>query len=199
LRVRPSVRRLRARHKRRLRAADPRPESHAMTRRDRAPDWTAEQQAPIADGLTAWELWRALGANGPPWIGAAYRLRDLLARPFGAAPISGHARTPDDAPPPRAGDRVQFFTVDSIADDRLTLKVEDSHLDVLTHVRVVHDGPGRALAQVGSEVWIWNTVGRLYMVPTGPGHRLLVGGMLKRLARARPAPCGAAPARASAR
>ena len=121
-----------------------------MPARNRPPDWTAEQQASVAvgpHGLTAWQLWRALNRAGPGWLSAAYRLRDLLARPFGVAPIAGHGRTGAEAPPPRPGDKVQFFTVDSITDADMTLRVSDAHLDVLTHIRVRPDGAGRALAQ----------------------------------------------------
>lgn len=173
--------------------------THAR-RQARPPDWTAEQHADIAGEMTAWEAWRALNARPPIWLAAAYRLRDLLTRPFGVAPIAGHGGGAPDALPPRPGDTVQFFTVDAIGPDLVTLSVEDGHLDVLTHIRVLPAGPasaksGRMRVEVGSQVWTWNRVGRVYMMPTGIGHRLLVAGMLKRLARDMPPPCGAASAR----
>jgi hypothetical protein len=163
----------------------------AMTvaaRAARVPDWTAEQSAHIAPGLTAWDLRQALMTRPPRLMSAPYTLR------------SRSAGTPCAAARPRRpgiGDRVQFFTVTAIAPHAMTLAVEDGHLDALSHLRVVPDGPGRDRADLGSEVWIWNRVGRLYMLPVGPGNRLLVRAMLRVWRRSARPPRASGPLRRS--
>lgn len=82
----------------------------------------------------------------------------------------------------------------------MTLSVEDGHLNMLPHIRTLPAGPantksGSMRVETGSQIWTWKRVGRVYMIVTRIGHRLLVAGMLNRLARDMPPPCGAASAR----
>ena len=155
----------------------------ASARAARAPDWTHETGADLPERLDAWTLWLRLNEAAPGWMAPAMRIRDAISARFGVRRIADDQPGPEpDRPRPAPGERVGFFTVHDISDERLTLLVEDGHLDVLTHIRAL-PAPSGTRAEIGSEVWTWNLVGRLYMIPTGPGHRLLVGAMLRRLAR----------------
>jgi len=131
---------------------------------------------PVA--MTALEAWNRLIGGRMPLMSAAMRLRDAVCRPFGIAPIGGFrsGRRPETV---RAGSRLDFFTVEDVADDRLVLTVRDHHLDVMNAVTIAD----RRLT-VTTSVVVHNALGRLYMLPVGPAHRLIARVLMARFARA---------------
>ncbi|BBE71852.1 DUF2867 domain-containing protein [Oharaeibacter diazotrophicus] len=130
---------------------------------------------PVA--MTALGAWNRMIGGRMPLVSAAMRLRDAVCRPFGIAPIGGFRsdRRPDVV---RPGDRLDFFTVEDVADDRLVLTVRDHHLDVMNAVTIVD----RRLT-VTTSVVVHNALGRLYMLPVGPAHRLIARVLMARFAR----------------
>lgn len=131
---------------------------------------------PVA--MTALEAWNRMIGGRMPLMSAAMRLRDAVCRPFGIAPIRGFRSGPRPDVV-RAGDRLDFFTVEDVADDRLVLAVRDRHLDVVNAVTIAD----RRLT-VTTSVVVHNTLGRLYMLPVGPAHRLIARVLTARFARA---------------
>ena len=78
----------------------------------------------------------------------------------------------------QAGDYLDFFLVEHSAPEVLVLTERDRHLDVMTCVSMAD----RVLT-ITSSVVTHNTFGRLYMLPVGPAHKLIVNNYLKRLKR----------------
>ncbi|MES2435017.1 MAG: DUF2867 domain-containing protein [Pseudomonadota bacterium] len=76
------------------------------------------------------------------------------------------------------GDHLDFFLIEHIDDQTLSLTARDRHLDVMTCVTVI----GCKLAITASVV-THNWFGRAYMIPVAPAHRLIVWAMLRRLRR----------------
>lgn len=147
-----------------------------------APSWTCRQEARLPGAYLSWELWAALFGAAPGWMRPAMAIRDACCAPFGIAPIA--REIPDAAPRrPEPGETLGFFTVETVAPGRMTLIIRDRHLDVRTIVETRPSPEGGTQAAIGSEVFTHNALGRLYMIPTAPGHRALVRGMLRRLAR----------------
>ena len=71
---------------------------------------------------------------------------------------------------------LDFFLVEHVSDDVLSLSERDTHLDVLTCISV----SGHELT-ITSSVQIHNTFGRLYMLPVAPAHKLIVRSFPRRL------------------
>lgn len=78
----------------------------------------------------------------------------------------------------QVGDRLDFFLVERSAPDMLVLTERDRHLDVMACLSIAD----RVLT-ITSSVVTHNTYGRLYMLPVGPAHKLIVNSHLKRLKR----------------
>lgn len=124
--------------------------------------------------VTALEAWRRLMAQPMPVMRLAFKLRDALVAPFGVKQIRGFSGTCPDSV--SAGDMLDFFLVEEVSDTRLVLTERDRHLDVMTCI-TVHE---REVA-ITSSVKTHNWLGRIYMIPVAPIHKLIVSRQLKRL------------------
>ena len=115
-------------------------------------------------------------AGQGPLMRLAFRTRDGISSLFGVKRIGGFSGTRREAV--QAGDYLDFFLVEHSAPEVLVLTERDRHLDVMTCVSMAD----RVLT-ITSSVVTHNTFGRLYMLPVGPAHKLIVNSYLKRLKR----------------
>jgi hypothetical protein len=126
-----------------------------------------------AAALDAREACSRMVLHGPHWIDALVRLRNILVTPFGLK-TSG-----EGAPAP--GGMIGLFPVVSETPGRLVAGFDDYHLDF----RVVIDVAGEASArQVTSTTLVrtHNRLGRTYLTLIMPFHKLVVRGMMERIA-----------------
>jgi Protein of unknown function (DUF2867) len=130
----------------------------------------------LPHAVTALEAWRLVMARPLPGMKLAFRIRDAISARFGVARIGGFSGAA--VVNPQVGERLDFFTVEAIRDDLLTLTARDTHLDVMICVTVA----GAEFA-ITASVIPHNWFGRLYMIPVGPAHRLIVWAMLRHLRR----------------
>lgn len=142
------------------------------------PDWLAVDSRPLPRPMTAYAAWQALLARPLPGLGLAMRLRDAVAARFRLERLNSDldpakGRWPAD---PKIGDRLDFFTIERVTPEVLTLAARDRHLDTITCITTT-DG---RLGVTSSVVW-HNALGRAYMLPVGLSHRLIVRLMLARL------------------
>jgi len=140
-------------------------------------------EAELTDGLlTPVQIAsRALGAT-PAWVEGLLALRDAIVRPLGIKTVGrlGSVAKRSDRPP-AVGDRLSIFRIESLDDQELVLFIDDSHLDV----RISFLKRPRTLKPtyvVCSLVQTHNLLGRIYMIPVAPFHRLLVAMMMRRVA-----------------
>jgi len=140
-------------------------------------DYHAVQRVTLARRLDPVEAWNRIMADPLPGLKLAFRLRDAISARFGVARIGGFSGRPMG--PPRPGDRMDFFLVEGVGPDELVLTARDRHLDVMITVETA----GRDLS-ITASVITHNRFGRVYMLPVGPAHRLIVSWMLARLRRA---------------
>jgi len=124
--------------------------------------------------MTALEAWNLAMLRPLPGLQAAMRLRDKISGLFGVPPIHGFSHRQVRRLSP--GDKLDFFLVEEVADPLLVLTVRDSHLDVMTTV-TTYD----RRFTITSSVVTHNAFGRIYMVPVGPAHRLIVWFTMYRL------------------
>ncbi|WP_409281922.1 DUF2867 domain-containing protein [Pseudomonas putida] len=129
----------------------------------------------LTDPMTALQAYCAMTSDVPGWLARAFRIRDFISRRFNVADIHGFTRG-DQMHVPAVGERLDFFTVETISDQQLVLTSRDTHLAVM----VCMDVYGQSLS-VTTSVLCLNTFGRLYMLPVGMVHGLIVRKMLEKL------------------
>jgi hypothetical protein len=144
----------------------------------RANYWDAYTVEAAGHAPSALHAYLAFAAQTPKWIDFLMAIRNAAVRLLGLKDVGNLA----DVPPPSAastlkpGDRVGIFTIRSVCDDEAVLEIIDSHLDVVLSV-YRHDGMPQRLT-VSTLVFYHNGVGRLYMLPVAPMHRLVVRSIL---------------------
>lgn len=123
-------------------------------------------------------------AATPPWVDRLMGLRNRVVARFGLKHL-GHLGAVDlrSAPlPERPGDRVGIFTLRSRSDDEVLVEDDDKHLRVvLSLVRLAPEGEKPARVVLTTVVHIHNTLGRLYMLPVAPMHKLIAPAVLGRI------------------
>ena len=132
---------------------------------------------PDAPVLTALQAWTLAMSKPLPFLKTAFKIRDAIAARFGVKRIDGFSDTP--VTHVEAGDKLDFFLVEGITPHRLTLTERDTHLDVMTCVTTQG---GRVT--ITSSVLTHNWLGKAYMWPVAPAHKLIVTLTLARLKRA---------------
>lgn len=141
-------------------------------------------------GLSALEQFlKALSAT-PPWIDRLMALRNHAVAALGLKDLGTLSRL-DPAKPAsayRPGDRVGIFTLIANNADEALFGDRDKHLDVTlsAHRAAAPDG-GPVLLTVTTVVHVHNWLGRLYMLPVTPMHRLIAPSVLKAVGRPRAA------------
>lgn len=139
-------------------------------------DFHDAQHLHLPQAMNPLEAWDRLMADPLPGLATAMRLRDVIAGWFGVPPIRGFSR--ERKGNPAVGDKLDFFLIERLSEREMVLTVRDSHLDVMTSV-TTHN---RCLT-ITSSVVTHNWFGRLYMVPVGPAHRVIVWSQLRRLGK----------------
>ncbi|WP_291728464.1 DUF2867 domain-containing protein [Leisingera sp. F5] len=139
-------------------------------------DFLDTQSVVLPAPVTPLEAWNIMHAKPLPGMKLAFRLRDAISACFGVKRIGGISRTPKAAV--QTGDQLDFFLVEALSDEVMTLTVRDRHLDVMTCV-----SSSSGVLSVTSSVKTHNLFGRIYMIPVRPAHKLIVALSLKRLRR----------------
>jgi hypothetical protein len=126
---------------------------------------------------SALELYLRVARQTPGWVNWLMDLRNRLAGLVGLKNLGAlngaSARKP--ASDYRVGDRVGIFDVRYLTPDEVILGDTDKHLKVEVSVCKT-DGA----LNVSTVVHLHNLLGRLYMVPVAPLHKVIVRSMLRR-------------------
>jgi hypothetical protein len=122
-------------------------------------------------------------ANTPSWVNSLMSLRNKLAQLAGLKNLGGFEEfnfsKPDSAY--RPGDRVGIFTLISNSPGEALLGDSDKHLDVILSVcKQRPHADGEASVAVTTVVHVHNLLGRLYMLPVTPLHKLIAPAVLSR-------------------
>lgn len=125
-----------------------------------------------ATAVNAREACTRMVLNGPRWVDALLRLRNILVRPFGLK-TSG-----EGAPAP--GGLIGLFPVLSETPERLVAGFDDSHLDFRIVVDVSGNGASRQVTST-TLVRTHNLLGRTYLTLIMPFHKLVVRNMMGRI------------------
>ncbi|EDP65377.1 hypothetical protein BAL199_11991 [alpha proteobacterium BAL199] len=117
----------------------------------------------------------------PAWVRAALVVRDIAVAPFGLKTTLNLRYATASQPQAGVGSFINFFRVQSIADNEILLGEDDRHLDFRISIRRSGDSPERL--SLATWVRTHNTLGRLYLRLITPGHVLIVTSRLRALAR----------------
>jgi hypothetical protein len=125
-----------------------------------------------------------LMAATPAWIDRLMGLRNRLVQYWGLKDLGRLTRIDLQRPDAdyHPDDRVGIFTLVSQAPDEVLLVDRDRHLDVyLALNRLPLTAEGRRPLVLSCVVHPHNRLGRLYMLPVAPFHRLIAPRMLARI------------------
>ena len=110
----------------------------------------------------------------PQWVETLLTIRNRAVSLFGIRDVGAlGAVSGKRACDYAVGDKLSFFDILAISETELLLGADDSHLDVRIAVLKRH-ADGRPTWALCSWVKTHNALGRLYMIPVGPMHRLIV-------------------------
>lgn len=139
-------------------------------------------QAPESDA-SALEFYLHVVRQTPGWVNRLMALRNRLVGLAGLKNLGhlGALRAEKPASDYRVGDRVGIFSLLYLAEDEVLLGDSDKHLDVVLSVCKAPQGA----VSVSTVVHVHNWLGRLYMLPVTPLHKIIVKAMLKRTASLR--------------
>ena len=123
-------------------------------------------------------------ANTPPWVNSLMALRNKIVRFVGLKDLGGLGDL-NPLKPASAyalGDRVGSFTLISNSPNEALLGDRDKHLDVALSVyKHPLDQSGAQSISVTTVVHIHNLLGRIYMLPVMPMHKLIAPAVLNRI------------------
>ena len=123
----------------------------------------------------------------PGWIDGLMNFRNRVVGLFGLKNLGGLAQldTTKPAADYRPGDRVGIFTLISQSATEALLGDSDKHLDVVVSVhKRISATHGAAEITVTTVVKVHNWLGRLYMVPVRPAHRVIARAMVRAIGEA---------------
>jgi hypothetical protein len=130
--------------------------------------------------LSAAEIARRTFGSTPAWVEALLGLRNRIVRPLGLKTV-GRLKGRTGQRPPAPGDAFSIFTVRSLDPLEIVLGIDDSHLDVRISI-LKRLGGAAPTYVIASWVKTHNALGRLYMLPVAPFHRLIVAAMMRGVA-----------------
>jgi hypothetical protein len=134
--------------------------------------------------LTALQVYAAIARDTPGWVEGLMALRNQMVRVVGLKNLGELAAVPDI---PAGGEqsllpgtKIGLFNLVSATPDELVMEDADKHLTVQLSVLKQHvDGQHDSIT-LSTVVHVKNNLGRLYMLPVGPMHKLIAPAVMRR-------------------
>lgn len=145
--------------------------------------WQVEASEPELSALG--QFLKAAEAT-PKWVDGLMQARNQLVRLAGLKHLGGLSgvHMSKAASDYRPGERVGIFTLFANEEDEALLGDKDKHLEVTLSVHKTLPQAGEpVIVTVTTVVHLKNFVGRIYMIPVAPIHKLIVPAVLKAIAR----------------
>lgn len=130
-------------------------------------DFFDKQTVVLPHPISPLEAWAIVMSHPMPIVTLAFRVRDAISSLFGVKKIGGFSGvTPETV---TVGQKLDFFLVEHVSTDVLTLTARDRHLDVMTCISAEKN-----TLTITSSVITHNLFGRFYMIPVAPAHKMIV-------------------------
>jgi hypothetical protein len=134
---------------------------------------------------SALEHFLAAASQTPSWVNVAMGIRNRVVQMLGLKNL-GNLDSFDSQRDPESylpGDRIGIFTLFEQSFDEVLLGDKDKHLDVVLSVRRTPSTDHRTVqVSLTTIVHVKNLLGRIYMLPVAPAHRVIVSAVLGRIA-----------------
>ena len=118
------------------------------------------------------ELVLSIFDNVPAWIGALFKLRNIIVKPFGLK--TSFKKTITNVPDNRIGK----FRILVESDNKIILGENDKHLNFRAIIQIINKGEDEKLV-VSTLVHFNNLLGKLYFIPVKPFHKLIIPAIIK--------------------
>lgn len=139
--------------------------------------------APAHARLDPLDQFLRVARSTPAWIDLLMRLRNRVVSVLGLKDLGSLSSIEPAQPasPYQPGDRIGIFTLISASASEVLLGDQDKHLDVVVsiHVSAASAEAGPVVVRVTTVVHVHNWLGRLYMIPVRPAHRIIVKTMVR--------------------
>ncbi|HXQ14842.1 MAG TPA: DUF2867 domain-containing protein [Caulobacteraceae bacterium] len=130
-------------------------------------------------GLSPIEIFQRASRATPRWAARLMAIRNRAVRLVGLKDVGALAeRVERPAAAYQIGDRLGIFTLMASTDDEIVLGIDDRHLDVRVSVLKFVRG-GAARYALSTAVRTHNLLGRLYMIPVGRIHPIIVRALMR--------------------
>jgi hypothetical protein len=139
-------------------------------------DFFDKQSIQLLKKISPLEAWGIVMSRPMPLLNFAFGVRDMVCSMFGVQKIGGFSGVAPKTV--EVGQKLDFFRVEHISKDVLTLTARDRHLDVMTCISVFENE-----LSITSSAKTHNAFGRMYMIPVAPAHKLIVRGNLRQIHR----------------
>ena len=133
---------------------------------------------------SAFEIYTALMKSTPLWVNRLMIWRNRIVAMVGLKNLGSMSELSADMDEAscKPGDRIGIFTLVKLTPNELLAEDCDKHLNVRLSFLLVPHGEHVTL-HVTTAVHVKNWLGRLYMLPVAPMHKLIVPASLKALER----------------
>ena len=147
--------------------------------------WAIDAADPSLSALR--QFLKAVQAT-PRWVNTCMTLRNRVVQVFGIKDLGTLSQIDPTRPDAdhRPGDRVGIFTLIENTPDEVLLGDSDKHLSAVISVHRAPAANGRARVTVTTVVHTNNRLGKLYMLPVTPMHRIIVPAVLRAIGRQTP-------------
>lgn len=138
--------------------------------------------APAEPDLDALGQFLRVAKRTPPWIDTLMNIRNRVVGYVGLKNLGSLSQISPDKRSSQyvAGERVGIFTLISKAEHEVLLGDDDNHLRVVVSVHRGVDASGSdSVVTVTTVVHVKNWLGRLYMLPVAPAHRVIARAMVR--------------------
>lgn len=144
--------------------------------------WAVQAGDPSLSALG--QFLKAIEAT-PSWVNHCMALRNRVVEKLGLKNLGGLCAFDPTKPATayRPGDRVGIFTLFEQSFDEVLLGDKDKHLDVTLSVHRHACASGDVQVTVTTVVHVHNLLGRLYMIPVQPMHKLIAPAVLRAVAK----------------
>lgn len=143
--------------------------------------------APAEPNLDALGQFLRVARRTPRWIDTLMNVRNRVVGYVGLKNLGGLSQiNPDKASSKYVvGERVGIFTLISKTEDEVLFGDDDNHLKVVVSVHKCAGASSKeSVVTVTTVVHVKNWLGRLYMVPVAPAHRVIARAMVKTVGNA---------------
>ncbi len=128
----------------------------------------------LSKSISPLEAWALITSKSPAILKFAFKTRDIISNMFGVKSISGFKTSVPKTV--KIGDKLDFFLVEHVDENTLSLTERDKHLDTMTCITTTPTS-----LTITSSVIIHNFFGKIYMLPVAPAHKIIVRSMLNRI------------------